>query len=237
METTGHVGAERLPSGRHGLPKAAVIRSQRERLTNAVIATVAERGYTSTTVGDVIARAGVSRATFYQLYESKEECFIVAHDELIQQLVSYVRGAFDGPDRWPDQVRAGYAALLHFLAANPDAARVAIVEILGAGPRGHEHHRAAIRSFVPFFEDGRRGSPLGDRVPQSAARVIVGGAATIIFEEVVAGNAEDLPRLLPELLYLALAPYLGHEAAVAEMQELPHPMISAPGQEDPAEHD
>jgi AcrR family transcriptional regulator len=207
----------RLPSGRHGLPRDVVVASQRQRLLEAMIAVVADKGYGATTVADVIAGAGISRATFYELFTDKEDCFIAAHDELIDRLMEYVTAAFEAEEVWPGQARATIAALLHFLAANPDAARVAMVEVLAAGPRAQERYRVAIRGFVPFLEQGRRYSERGGELPDSVPRIVVGGIATTLFEEVVAGHAAELPRLLPELLYTALVPYVGHRRALEEM--------------------
>jgi len=182
-----------------------------------MIGAVAEKGYGPTTVADVIAGAGISRATFYQLFSDKEDCFIAAHDELIDRLMEYVTKAFEGEENWPSQARATIAALLHFLAANPDAARVAMVEVLAAGPRAQERYRVAIRGFVPFLDQGRRYSDHGDELPDSVPRIVVGGIATTLFEEVVAGRAAQLPGLLPELLYTAIVPYVGHREALEEM--------------------
>jgi AcrR family transcriptional regulator len=211
----------RLPSGRHGLPREVVINSQRERLFEAMVAAVAEKGYGAVTVADVISGAGVSRATFYELFGDKEDCFIAAHDELIGRLMEYVTSAFESEEEWPDQTRATIAALLRFLAANPDAARVAMVEVLAAGAQAQERYRLAIRGFVPFLEQGRRYSGRGSELPGSVPRIVVGGIATTLFEEVVAGHAASLTRLLPELTYTALVPYVGHRRALEEMWKTP----------------
>jgi AcrR family transcriptional regulator len=73
----------RLPRGRHGLPREAVADSQRIRILTAMIEVVAARGYADTRVVDVIGTAGVSRKTFYELFDSKEDCFLAAYDSLL----------------------------------------------------------------------------------------------------------------------------------------------------------
>src|SRR5258706_9322051 len=61
----------RLPSGRHGLTREAVVASQRGRLVDAMAQVVAEKGYPAATVADVGERAGGSRRTFYEQFADK----------------------------------------------------------------------------------------------------------------------------------------------------------------------
>ena len=76
MDSSSTSNPERLPSGRHGLPRAYVVRSQRERLLEAMVRVAAAKGYEATTVTDVIEVAGVSRATFYEMFDDKAACFL-----------------------------------------------------------------------------------------------------------------------------------------------------------------
>src|SRR4051794_24859038 len=86
---------ERLPRGRHGLPREAVAESQRNRIHQGMIEVVSERGYPETRVVDVIGVAGVSRKTFYELFDSKEDCFLAAYDVLVGNLVSDTAEGFE----------------------------------------------------------------------------------------------------------------------------------------------
>ena len=123
-------GTRKLPSGRHGLPREVVVRSQRERMVEAMIGVVAEKGYTEATVADIISTAGVSRATFYEQFADKEDCFVAAYGTVMERMLTFVADGFskDGSDDWVVQIRGGMGALLTFLAENPVAARVGIVE-------------------------------------------------------------------------------------------------------------
>jgi AcrR family transcriptional regulator len=207
-----------LPSGRHGLSRDQVRHSQRTRLLDGMIAAVNENGYGATTIVDVSARAGVSRATFYELFEDKEACFLAAYDWLIERLAAYVAPAWDTALPWPDRVRHTLAALLTAIAYRPDAARMATIESLAAGPRAHERYRAAVNGFAPFVDQGRDETPHGAQLPQHLARIVVGGVAATIFEQLAAGHVAELRRRLPELVYLVVMPYLGHERGIEEMK-------------------
>jgi AcrR family transcriptional regulator len=187
-------------------------------MLRAMARAVAERGYEDVSVADVVEAAGVSRSTFYEEFASKEECLLAAYDALLERLVTQVFAAYETESRWPDQVRAGLEALLGALAEQPDVARMATVEIPAAGPEAHRRYREAIGRFVSFFLDGRKLSGRGERLPKETELMAVGGAEAIIFDEVVAGRAEGLRELLPDILFAVLVPYLGPDEAAKEMR-------------------
>lgn len=183
----------------------------------AMIGAVADQGYLETSVADVIGRARVSRATFYAMFSNKEDCYLATLDWLMARLTRFVAAAWQRHRDWRRQVRAGLGAFLAALAARPEAARMAFVESAAAGPRASERIRAEIGSFVPYLDEGRRLSAHGDDLPGHVSRVVVGGVAGIVFEEVLEGHAQELLRLLPELLYTVVVPYLGHATALEDM--------------------
>lgn len=221
QEEIGSISAGRLPSGRHGLPREAVVRAQRDRLIESMIAVVAEIGYTEATVADVIRGAGVSRATFYEQFTDREDCFVAAYGSVMDGMFERVsEGVVSaGSSDWVDQIRAGIAGLLEYLAENPLSVRTGIVEAFGAGPRARDRYRQAVSAFFPFIDAGRSLADQPDRMPGEVPRLIVGGISALVFAEASSGNAEGLPGLLPEMTYLATAPYLGRERALEVMEE------------------
>jgi AcrR family transcriptional regulator len=210
---------DRLPSGRHNLSREFVLQSQHERLYAAMLSAVAEKGYADTSVADIVDLAKVSRATFYELFADKEQCFLSTYDQLTAQTYSYVARAYDAADTWPEKIEAALRALLRFLSANPDIAKVALVEVLAAGDLARQRHRETVRRFLPFADAGRAESPVGaEPAPPDAGLVVVGGVMHAIFEQVAAGRASELPRLLPDLVFVVTTPYLGPERGLALME-------------------
>ena len=200
-------------------PSELVPPPQRERMLRSVVRLVAEKGYEETTVDELIRRAGVSRATFYEHFDGKQACLLTAYDEIIDELVKRVSEAFDnGEQSWPARVRSGLEVLLSEFACAPDAARVAAVEVQVAGPAAQEQYQAAVQRFMPFLEEGRRLAPAPDDLPRDIELMAVGGAEAIIFDEIVAGRTTSLRTMLPEILFAVLVPYLGPEAAGDEMR-------------------
>ncbi len=107
--------------------------------------------------------------------------------------------------------------MLEFLAANPALARLCMVEALVAGPAVVERYDAAIQSFVPYFQKGREGrSPeVLSRLSATTEEALVGGMVSLISRRIIAGKAEELEDLLPDLVEFTLTPYLGSEEASA----------------------
>jgi AcrR family transcriptional regulator len=204
---------ERLPRGRHGLPRRFIVHNQRERMLLAVAEAVAEQGFVTTTVADIISRARLSRRTFYEHFADKEECFLAAYDTVVEQLLIAVRQAYDQADSWTQKVHDGLETFLAYLAAEPAFARMCIVEVVAAGPEARGRRDAAMRVFVEFLEPGRDEAPKQLVVPRLAAEIVVGGIYEIIYSRLQRDAADELIEMLPELLYCALVPYIGHAAA------------------------
>ena len=107
MERSRGGGRWRPPRGRHRLPREVVARSQRDRLLEAAIRVVAEKGYAALTIGDLTGAAGVSRTTFYELFDGKEDCFLAAYDNAVDALVRRVTAAYEGAAIGPSGRRRG----------------------------------------------------------------------------------------------------------------------------------
>lgn len=201
----------RLPPGRHGLPREFVTHNQRERLIAGLAEAIAENGYAGTTIAHITRAAAVSRRTFYEHFSSKDECFVAAYDTVMADLGGRVSEAFESGDDWPDSIRAGIAAMLEFLSAEPDLARLCMVEALVAGPAVVERYDAAIQSFVPYFQQGREGrsEEVLSRLSDTTEEALVGGMVSLISRRIIAGKAAELEGLLPDLVEFTLTPYLG----------------------------
>jgi AcrR family transcriptional regulator len=216
------------------LEPSAPVRSAdpRRDILDALVQTIALRGYDRTTIDRVLALAEVPTPVFDEHFEDKQDCLLAALDELIARIESAVSERVDHSAPWSERVRFGLQALLAALAQHPDGARVAFVECLRAGEPVIARIRAAIASTIPLLEGGRdRGggggsggdggsgggevaAPDTDHLPPQTSEAVVGGIASILHRRVLEGHTSELPALLPDLLYFALMPYLGHERAL-----------------------
>jgi AcrR family transcriptional regulator len=195
-----------------------VTESQRSRIHQAMIEVVAARGYPETRVVDVIGEAGVSRKTFYELFDSKEDCFLAAYDVLLGNLLGEATDAFEARSGspWAERIAAAMAALLEHLSEHPDEARFAIVEILAAGPKALARRDAALRQFTGFLEGGRTETPV--ELPGITSIAVAGGVNELLYSEILHGAVSRLPSRLPDLMFWVALPFLGAEGAAAERE-------------------
>lgn len=194
--------------------------SQRNRIHQAMIEVVAERGYPETRVVDVIGVAGVSRKTFYELFDSKEDCFLAAYDVLLNNLLAEATDAFESRPGapWADKVATALEALLEHLSKHPDEARFAIVEVLAAGPKALTRRDAALRQFTGFLESGR--SETSVELPGITSIAVAGGVNELLYSEILHGAASRLPSRLPDLMFWVTLPFLGAEGAAAQRERV-----------------
>jgi AcrR family transcriptional regulator len=209
----------RFPSGPRRLPGDLVRAIQRERLLVGMLGAVSELGYRTANVQAVIDRAGVSRPTFYEHFSNKDDCFLAAFDTSAERLRDQVATAADqGGDVWRDRIRGGFGALLTFAAAEPEAARVVIVEARAATPDAARRRIDLLDHFASCIDTKvRELLPTGTTHSAITASGVVGGVESLLYARLNKGQMEDLPALLPSLMYFAVLPYEGHLAASEEL--------------------
>jgi AcrR family transcriptional regulator len=208
----------RLPPGRHGLPRSFVARNQRARIVAGLLRILPRRGYPATTIGHITREAGVSRAAFYQHFGSKEECFLDTYDIAARWFCEEVERAVAGEDRWPGRIRAGAAAALRLLGANPLVAHLMAVEALQAGSAARARQQAMLERFAAALRAGHPGRP---GLPDDLADLLLGGVVSLIARYVDSDRAERLPEATAALVEYLLIPYLGAEEATAAVASLP----------------
>jgi AcrR family transcriptional regulator len=197
-------GPDQLPSGRHGLLPSFVAANQRERILSAVAQATAELGYADMSVEAIIARAGVSRRTFYEHFRNKEDAFLAAYDAVVQQVARHVQRAYLQQTTALERLRAGIGAYLQFLASEPEIARMGIVEVLAAGPRALARRNDALRLFAEIIEDNIHQLVPSCRRPALTAETIVGGIYEVVLSRILAGRTGELPSMADDLLVAVL---------------------------------
>jgi AcrR family transcriptional regulator len=196
----------RLPAGRHGLSRAFVASNQRRRLVAAMLRVLSRLGYQETTIGDVTAEAAVSRAAFYAQFASKEDCFLATYEVTSAWFCGSVERAVAGEEEWTARIRAGVAAALRLLAANPTVAHLLAVEAGQAGPAGRELQQAMLDRFAVALRADRSGRA---DLPEDLAQLLLGGAVALIAHYVDSGRVEQLPEATAVMVEYMLIPYIG----------------------------
>lgn len=205
---------DQLTGGRHGLTTEEVRASQHERIVCAMTEAVGEHGYHGVRVADVVCRAGVSRKTFYELFDGKDDCFCATYGRLVDRLLATTFSAFDSQDEWTDRLRAALTALLGALERDPDAARLCFSEVIAASGPTQQRREQAIEEISALFDaPGIPGGTLGETLRTGR----VSELGETLRREIAAGRTEQLGGLLPELMCAMVLPFLGMDAAQREL--------------------
>jgi AcrR family transcriptional regulator len=188
------------------LPPEFVAAHKRRRMIDAMSELCAEQGYEATKIADVVRRAHVARKTLYDNFAGKEELFLAAFDTTLADADQAVTGACEAAatDDWAARTEAGLRAVLEFVAANPAAARLCLVEAPAATRASAKRYNATIESYISRL---RREAPPTPSRPATLEEALIGGAAWIVQRQIRRGDAADAVDLLPELTEFVTSPY------------------------------
>jgi AcrR family transcriptional regulator len=204
----------RLPRGRHGIPQALVTENQRDRLLDAATAIFAGEGYAALAVANVIGQAGVSRGTFYEIFENKFDCLLAAQRRSFDRLHATIVAACSAESEWPHGVAAGVAAALDFVAESPDDARLILASSHPSSePQLARDGISANEWLVELLRDGSRRCPDARSPSDLTEQAAVGAAISIVGSCLASERVGPMPELTTALVQIILTPYLGGDEA------------------------
>jgi AcrR family transcriptional regulator len=183
---------------------------QRERILDATELLIAERGCAGTSIEAIVKAAGVSSVTFYEFFEGKEECFVAAFDRAVEGATAGLAQAAPAEGlSWPEQIATGLRALVGLIAAAPAPARLCLVEAQAGGPELGARFEAALDRVAAKLSEGRALDTAPADLPATHEEATAGALAWLLRERLETDDAEGLETLYPQLVDIALAPYLG----------------------------
>jgi AcrR family transcriptional regulator len=205
----------------NGVGHGTVTEMQRGRILTAAVEIVGDLGYEGMSVARVTARARVSRRTFYELFDSREDCFLAAFEDGLVRAAALVGPAHAAPRAWREQVRAGLGALLVFMDQEPRLAALCVVEALGGGRRVLERRKAVLDVLRDAVDEGRGAE--GSRVRRDpsplTAEGVVGAVLALVHDRLLESDRRPLSDLLNPLMSIIVLPYLGAAAAARELEQ------------------
>jgi len=174
----------------------------RARILQAMARAVAEQGYASVTVADVVKAGHISRRTFYEHFDDKDRCFVETYrtgcENGIAQIDAALRKLPD-PD-WRTRLWVSLETYLEILACEPHFARVLLIDVLGAGPRALEMRERILGIYVDHYrglrERARAEDPDLPDVPDEFLRGLVGGIAELVQQCLLQSGDEDVAERL-----------------------------------------
>lgn len=189
---------------------------ERERILQALIEIAAERGYSETTIEMILLRAGIDRPAFDRHFRGKYDCFLSAWREINDSCMREMLEAYNSEEEWPDRLRAVACEIVEGLRNDPSRASFA-VEVLAAGDAARARRDMTMRVIASLIDAGRNEMEDPESVPHTTAEALAGSAYGQVYSRVVRGRADELPALVPQLMSAAVMPYLGIDAAMAEL--------------------
>jgi AcrR family transcriptional regulator len=229
--STGDPPFDGVSSAHDEIGRVHVSDIQRARMLSAMVEVTAERGAGNVSVADVVARSGVSRRTFYEIFEDREDCFLAAFDDAIEKLARVVIPAYEHEAGWREKIRAGLIALLEFLDSERDMGRLVVVETLAAGPRGLERRGQVLGEIVDVVDEGRVEARKGEAPLRLSAEGVVGAVLSVLHTRLLANpfvpeadprmgeaRSTDLLELVNPLMAMIVLPYLGPAASRRELE-------------------
>lgn len=194
------------------------------RVREATIDLVVELGPEGATLERILERAGVERADFERRFESVEDCLLRAYWEYTDEFTARLRAAFDRESSWRDSLRAAAYAAAHYVRDNPRIVRFGTVQLLQAGPMAQAQRERHLHQMVDLIDAGRQELDDPDSVGRGVAEAAFGAIYELLIRETATGKGtRSAVDFVPELMYVAVRPYLGDEVAREELTIPPPP--------------
>jgi AcrR family transcriptional regulator len=187
-----------------GLAAQEVAAHQLARVHDATIQIVAERGYRALKVRDIVHRAEVSTRAFYEHFSSKEDCFLQTYDLISRRATRRLIAAQTGECDWRKRPRLVFEEFVKELEAEPEGARLALIEAYAAGDAALDRAWRAERAFEGMLTEALARTPTGVVVPPLIVQGMVAGVATVSRSRMLSGRVADLANVGGELVDWAM---------------------------------
>ncbi len=214
--------SDRRSATTNGLGHKSVVDIQRARMLAAMIQAACEHGDGNVTVAQVVARAGISRRTFYEIFDDREDCLLAALDEAFERIARRVIPAYEAPFRWREKIRAALTVLLELFDEDPDLGRFVVVKTLGLGARALQRRQLVLTTVMAAVQEGD-GEARSDAIGPLTAEAVVGAVCAVIQDRVLLSERRPLVELVNPLMSTIVLPYLGPAAA---RRELSRPVLT-----------
>jgi AcrR family transcriptional regulator len=200
----GELRERKLNPGQ-GTPREEVVRSQRERLYAATVASVSEKGYRDTSVADLVRLSGVSRASFYQHFADKRACFVATIEAILEGAVAIGAHRYQDEGPWEERAQSSLLAFIELLAAQPAAARMCAVEAYAAGAEALAPLERAVDRIEALVMAALDEQPQRRGTPPELMRAAIGGFHWVIYRHLNEGTERELVDCVPELWEWAMS--------------------------------
>jgi AcrR family transcriptional regulator len=195
--------------------------SERERMAAALVGLCFEHGYRQTTLDMLLDRAEVDRAAFERHFTDLEDCFCEVYQDMQKELMERVLAAIACESTWRDRLRTTAYTMADFVAEDKKRTHFAIFEVRSAGDRAIYLLSQSYERLFDLIDQGRHERRLPGSISRATAEAIGGTMFFQMYASYEAGSIESVRAKVPEMMYVAVLPYLGAKAAAEELRLVP----------------
>jgi len=200
------------------------VASERDLIAEAVVDVMVECGYERMSVEMVVERAGVERGDFYRHFSDLEDCVLQVYWQHTDAFTDLLFAAREAEDSWREGIRASAYAAARYFRENPRIVNFGSVQLFSAGLMAQAQRTTHLQRMVDLIDGGRQELDEPDSLGRNVAEGIFGS----IYEFAVKASqsdegVKDAADYVPELMYIAVRPYLGHSVAREELKIPPPP--------------
>ena len=197
-----------------GRISSSALEEERRRQALAAFTDVfAKRGYRAATVENLIAGAKISMGGFYKYFDGKEDCFVQAYDRAVAIARERALAALPPGCGWATQAALGTRAIVEFVAAEPLAAKIVLLEAQTGGEEAVGRYGSTVREVAAFLRRGRSEGEHGGRLPKNFEDSTASGLVWLLQTRLAKGALGDVQELYPQIAKVVLEPYVGAETA------------------------
>ncbi len=165
-------------------------------------------GYEDATVERVLVQAGVSRRTFYELFDDREDCFVATYDAAMARALRVVTEAYLEAGAPEQRIEQALEAFLRLCADEPDLARTCVVEVFAAGTRARERRAEAMERLAALMEHALGQLRGDDKLDRLSAQALIGAVHELIYEPIDLRSTGELPGMAQAIVETQIAPLL-----------------------------
>ena len=204
-------------------PPEVAAAEERARLREAMLDVVIERGYEEATVGAVVERANLDRVAFERHFTGFDDCYLQLFAEFSAEFDLAAFGGFDSEGPWRERLRAAAYGAARYIRDHPREAAFSTTLMFAAGDLAQAQREGHLRRLAALIDAGRGELEDPGSVSPAVAEAVIGSIYALCVRRLAAADTASIEGLVPELMYLAVRPYLGEEAAREELAMPPPP--------------
>jgi AcrR family transcriptional regulator len=206
-----------VSTGNGGPAARAIADPARQRIVAATVFLIGARGFESASIELICEQARTRRSHFERCFAGIEDCFLTVHDEVCAEFCERVDASLSGAGCWHDRVWAAGWAAMRFFGEDPTRARFLVVEVNGGGNAAQARRDRILQGIADVLDGGREQLEEPGTVSRCTAEILAGAIYGTVLGKVESGGLERGEDFLPELVYMAVMPYLGSRAAEDEL--------------------